>query len=452
MAKMTLDITTWKKLYNLFDPTMRLEMVDQDLYVERPGSVAESIAADLRLGLEPEGKWVVCGSLGCGKSSELVHLGTLLDNTHTVIGLDLPSSVARVDLIQPAEVLFLIGAAAVRTAEELLGHAVDEKLKARLLNAFKGILSSEGHAVDLGKLFQGVALFAANVAAPGVGAAAGAASGAAQAATGALGDKSRATVRSAAKLGGLTRPVKEGEPDFERLREAVNDVLFDLRGLRAPVVLVDGLDKLQALGTIRDLFASQRILALPRAQIVYTGPITLMLATEWQAAGGAFKRERLTNLVVQRPDLVWVDLDAATVDGGQRAMTNIVARRLRRLDLAENDVFEAGGLERLIEASGGLVRDLVHMVNRAIRRALQSEESRISMATVEAAISEIRKEYEVTLNTRRVEELRHVRKEGEPSGAEEAHDLLLGGYVLPYKDCQVWFEPHPMVRGVRPGL
>ena len=452
METMELDLTTWKRLYNLFDPTMRLEMADQDLYVERPGSVAESIAADLRLGLEPEGKWVVCGSLGCGKSSELLHLGTLLDNTHTVIGLDLPSSVARIDRIQPAEVLFLIGAAAVRTSEELLGHTIDEKLRANLLNAFKGILSSEGHAVDLGKLFQGVALFAANIAAPGVGAVAGAASGAAQVAAGALGEKTRAMVRRSAKLGGLTRPVNEGEPDFERLREAVDEIFFDLGTLRPPVVLVDGLDKLQALGTIRDLFASQRILTLPRAQIVYTGPITLMLATEWQAAGGAFKRERLTNLVVRRPDLEWVSPDAATVDAGHRAMAKIVSRRLLRLDLGEDDVFDAGCLVRLIEASGGLVRDLVHMVNRAIRRALQDGESRISVTTVEAAISEIRKEYEVTLNTRRVDELRHVRKEGEPSGAEEAHDLLLGGYVLPYSNGRVWFEPHPILRGLRPGL
>lgn len=452
MARMTLDFITWKRLYNLFDPTMRLEMADQDLYVERPGSVAESIAADLRFGLEPEGKWVVCGSLGCGKSSELVHLGTLLDNTHTVIGLDLPGSVARVDLIQPSEVLFLIGAAAVRTSEERLDRVVDARLKTNLLNAFKGILSSEGHAVDLGKLLQGVALFAANVAAPGVGAVVGAASGAAQVATGALGEKARTTVRRAAKLGGLTRPVKEGEPDFERLREAVDDVLFDLRGVRPPVVLVDGLDKLQALGTIRDLFAAHRILALPRAQIVYTGPITLMLATEWQAAGGAFKRERLTNLVVRRPDLIWVEPSDATVEAGRRAMTSIIDRRLRRADLTRDEVFEPRTADRLIEASGGLVRDLVHLVNRSVRRALQGDEQRIGEATVDAAISEIRKEYEVTLNTRRVEELRHVSREGEPSGAEEAHELLLGGYVLPYSNGRVWFEPHPILRGLRPGL
>ncbi len=458
-----MELETWKRLYNLFNPIRRLELSDQDLYVSRPGSVAEAIAADLRHGLEPEGKWVVCGSMGSGKSSELVHLGSLLDRSHVVVGLDLPESVARVDLIQPSEVLFLSGAAAVRTAREILNHEIDADLVARLLSAFKGLLSSEGHTVDLGKLLQGVALFAANLAAPGVGAVAGAAAGVAGAAVGALGEKAKTTLRRASEIGGLTRPVKEGQPDFERLREAVDDVLADLRGHRPPVVLVDGLDKIQELGAIRDLFATNRILALPRAQVVYTGPINLMLATEWQATGGAFQRARLTNVVVREPELEWVELGEGSLARGRETMCNIVARRLLRADLTPEQVFEGGALETLTEASGGLVRDLVHLVNRAVRVALQGGEPRVTPATARAAVQEIRTEYEVTLNTRRVDELRHVLREGEPSGAEGAHDLLLWGYILPYdgRDTatrpesikpSVWFEPHPILRGLRPNL
>ncbi len=453
-----MDLETWRSLYNLFNPTRRLELSEQDLYVSRPGSIAETIAVDLRLGLEPEGKWVVCGSMGSGKSSELVHLGALLEDSHAVVGLDLLESVGTVDLIQPPEVMFLIGAAAVRTARELLDHQVDDKLVGRLVSAFKGLLSSEGHTVDLGKLLQGVALFAANLAAPGVGSAVGAATGAANVAAGALGDKAKTTLRrsprlgGAPKLGGLTRPVKEGEPDFERLREAVDDILADLHARRPPVVLVDGLDKLLELRAIRDLFATNRMLALPRAQIVYAGPITLMLAAEWQAAGVAFKRGRLTNVVVQRPELQWVELSDENLQAGRQAMHDVVRRRLERLELKEQGVFERGVLPALIEASGGLVRDLIHLVSRAVRQVLQQGAPLITVATAEAAVMEYRKEYEVTLNTRRVDELIHVLQRGEPSGAENAHDLLLWGYILPYSNGRVWFERHPILKGLRPGL
>ena len=65
---------------------------------------------------------------------------------------------------------------------------------------------------------------------------------------------------------------------------------------------------------------------------------------------------------------------------------------------------------------------------------------------------ELRREYESTLNTRRVEELVHVARVGEPSGKPESNELLLGGYVLPYANGRVWFEPHPILRGLRPGL
>jgi hypothetical protein len=251
----------------------------------------------------------------------------------------------------------------------------------------------------------------------------------------------------------LTRPIREGEPDFERLRDAVDEILLDLRSLRPVVVLIDGLDKLQELPAIRNLFTANRILALPAAQVVYTAPITLMVAPEWQeATGGAYKRARLTNLVIHRPALQWVTLADQELAVNRRAMSEVMEQRVARLGLSLNEVFEEDGAMALIEASGGLMRDLIHLVNRAIRKSLQSDAPRIGPAMVTAAIEEIRKEYEVTLNSRRVEELRHVRQEGEPSGTDSSNELLLGGYVLPYSNGRAWFEPHPILRGLRPGI
>mgnify|MGYP000676866917 CR=1 FL=1 len=77
---------------------------------------------------------------------------------------------------------------------------------------------------------------------------------------------------------------------------------------------------------------------------------------------------------------------------------------------------------------------------------------RIEGTLVADAISDVRKEYEVGLNSRRVAELVHVRQQGEPSGEDGSVDLLLSGYVLPYSNGGVWFEPHPILRGRRPGL
>lgn len=162
---------------------------------------------------------------------------------------------------------------------------------------------------------------------------------------------------------------------------------------------------------------------------------------------------RLTNVVVHEPALPRLSLSPDKVEQGREIMRSVVRKRLACEQLLEEHVFAEGSLDRLVEASGGLLRDLIHLVNRAIRQSLTRKVALIDDDSARAAIEEIRKEYEITLNTRRVEELRHVHETGEPSGADDVSiDLLLNGYVLPYSNGRIWFAPHPILRGLREGL
>lgn len=190
---MRLEHEHWKQLYAVFNPAQRLELADADLYVERPGAFADKIAGQLRLADAGPEKWVVCGSMGSGKSSELVHLGGILQGEYAVIGLDLPNTVTQISKIQPAEVLFLIGAAAVRAAEALWGHAVEQSLVQRLTEALRPLLASRPFEIQPGEMLQGVALFTANLAAGGAAGAVGAAGAAARALGGALSPRPRSS-------------------------------------------------------------------------------------------------------------------------------------------------------------------------------------------------------------------------------------------------------------------
>lgn len=450
---MALDSEQWRRIYQIFDPTLRLEAGDMDLFVQRPDSASQVIAEEIQLGLEPKGKWVLCGSVGSGKSSELVRLTQLLGTkTHAPIGIDLTLSAARVDLLTPPEVLFLIGAGALRAAQELWNLKVPTEHVAALATAFSALLGGQGHSINISDLLQGVALFGANVLAPGAGAVVGAAQGVAKALGAAR--PSILVGKKKPQLGGLTRRLNEGEPDLVALQDAVNSILQVLTESTPIALVVDGLDKLQKLDVIRDLFATTRVLCSPEVPVIYSGPITLMLAAEWQGAGGSFKRARLPNIIVRKPLPDWVTLHAGQVEAGRAALRDVVARRLeRRAMLPVDSVFEPDALQALISASGGLLRDLIHLVNRAVRSALAEGQTIIAMEAAAAAIEEIRKEYEITLNTRRVNELLHVREHGEPSGSDDvSKDLLLWDYVLPYANGKVWFEPHPILSGSRPGL
>ncbi len=192
---------------------------------------------------------------------------------------------------------------------------------------------------------------------------------------------------------------------------------------------------------------------MPRTQIVYTAPIDLMLGPLWNTASSVFRGERLTNVLVNSPRLPNIEVPEEALKRGREAMTEMVAARLRRAGLRLDDVFDQGSLDPLITASGGLVRDLVRLVRAAVLSALMSDSPRIDLSSSENVITELRKEFEITLDTRTVEELRHVRENGEPASSEKhVRDLFLGGYVLPYSNGRVWFEPHPILRGVRDGI
>lgn len=439
---------TLKRLYTAFDPTARVEIEDQDLFVDRPGSVAQAIIDELEL--EPSGRWIVCGAMGCGKSSELVELARRLGERYAVIGLDLPRSVIRVDRLTPPEVLYLIGLAAVRAAKELWDHPLPDAAIQELHSAFNPLLAADAPALDYQQLIQGVALFTLGLATGP--AAAAAAKPLIQGAASALAQKIKSA--RATPLGGVARATRDGDPDLERLQSAVAALLAEVSTYRPPIVLVDGLDKIQDIAAIRELFSGSQALAIAAAPVVYTGPITLMLRTEWQQVASSFKRERLTTVIVQAPRLNHIQIDGPKIEAGIAALQDVIARRLRRVGIAREKLFASLELERqLIETSGGLMRELIQLIHRAVRCCHHKHEAVITAEIVDSAIMELRREYEITLNTRRVRELVHVAKTGEPSGEDEvSSELLLGGYVLPYTNGRAWFAPHPILKGLRQGL
>jgi hypothetical protein len=234
---------------------------------------------------------------------------------------------------------------------------------------------------------------------------------------------------------------------LQRLLDALDLILQEVRNsYRAPVILVDGLDKLLDLSKIRDLFVTTRTLCQPACVIVYTGPITLMLAPEWKTTGDHFRRVRLSNLVVRAPRLETVSIAGERIEEDRNHLRQLVRLRLDAWSLSITDVFNDDALELSIDASGGVVRDLVHLINRSIRSALKGGASRIALEDVQVARDELRKDMDVSLNTLLRDELAHVEQLGEPSGNPDAQRLLLWGYVLPYTNGRVWFEPHPLLR------
>jgi len=443
---MTVTLADWRRLYEICDHRDRLHNDDLDLFVERPDSVARRIAETLRDGFETRGKWLVCGSVGAGKSSELIRLYQLLRDDFVVVGVDLERSTGKIEQIAPAEILFCIGAAAVRTVKERFDHNVEVDLIAELCRAFEGLLET-GREINLLEFIEGVALFGVELLAPGAKAVTGAALRAAKAASGPV----RVSV-GRTKVGGLTRPIKDGDPALDRLVAAVDGVLANIRnGVRAPLILVDGLDKITEVPAIRTIFATSHALAGPRAPLIYAGPITLMVGTEWNAAENHFSRERLSNLVVAPPPPSLGEVSPATVNAGRAGMRDVVARRCLHVGLELDAVFSPESLELLISKSGGLLRQLIMLLRNAAREAGRQRCARVELDTAAAVCDELRKDFEITMTRERREELEYIAEYGEPQGGPISSELLLWNYAFPYSNGRAWFAPNPLINLSRRG-
>lgn len=429
----TIDL---KEIYRAFDHTARLE--DEKLYVKRERAPSERIKT--ALSLDNNKHWIFCGSIGSGKSSELAYLGHLLTSEYFVVGLDLYQSVDDVLTIRPAEVLMLVGAAAVRTVEDWFGGTVPKDQTDALRQAFSGVLAETARGPDPSKILEGVALLAWGTGTMSVG---DVGKGVASIAS-SMGRLVKGKQRT--PLGGLTRPsLREGDSDVVALMDAVNTILrhIETEYDRPPIVLVDGLDKLDSIETIRPLFCTSLLSGIHGAS-VYSAPITMMLQTEWQTASSYFERERLTNLIVVQPSR-GTSIEDDLVVRGRDVMQKVVARRFEILGFAPEEVFEDGVLDTIITESGGVLRTLVHLVRQAAFEAIREEATRILMSHVTAAIQELAHEFQITMNGQRRVELEAIRDNGEPSGNETAFELLLGNYVLPYRNGHSWWAPAPLV-------
>ena len=441
----------WRYLFTeCFDPRRTLRGDDLRLYVRRGDAPSRRILTSLQ---EDPGapKFFLSGSPGSGKSTELAELGRLLVDTHAVVPVDVYASAANVTDVSGTEILFMMGAAACKVAVDL-GTPISEARQQSLVEAFRGV-ARDPTRVDAERLFRGTATFGVAVGA-GLAGADEAGTVVAPAVDAAISLAKRAATAVADRVaprpfGGLTRELRESDPEVDRLALALAGVLEELGAVRRPVVLIDGLDRVEDPRSIRSLFLQNRLLDLPTCAVVYNGPIFLWLDPDIFALGGRFERCPLPNVTVELP----VDGSATVTDPElqqQRAvLKRLVDRRLEAVGLAPRTVLPAEVLDAMVTASGGVLRDLVHLMHRACRLAGRKDTppDHLTQDLVNQAWQELASEVQPAVANRRlIDELKEVEDQGRPSGSDDSMRLLLRGAILAYDDHLPWFRVHPFLR------
>jgi energy-coupling factor transporter ATP-binding protein EcfA2 len=227
----------------------------------------------------------------------------------------------------------------------------------------------------------------------------------------------------------------------QRLNELVDDARVRLtrKGWNDLVFIVDGLEKMHyaplpdGQSTHSALFvAHAEQLKSIHSHVIYTVPISLVFNAN---LGDAFPDPTLIIPMVKI-----TEPDGRTLyEPGRKALFQVVARRV---DVAK--VMESEDLVwRLVEASGGSVRDLM----RLMRLACYGATDCIRATHVETAIRELGREYDRLMQDDDLDLLIFIAQERRVPGNERSARLLHLRLVLEYQDDSGrWANIHPALR------
>lgn len=440
----------WVAIGNAFAPFDPVPPSRLDTwYVERPQAIVERL---VRI-LSPErlpGRHILVGQPASGKSTELTKLAAELERRHGafVVRFDMTDN-TDVERANPVEVIFLMGAAIYKAGmaelppEDPPDVRLLETLKRGLETLVRRHTDNKEFTVNVDKLLAGLIVFVGAALAGPVGAGAGflLSAGAIRAGQ-AVAEKFMPFRFTSGTNSEVVRRL-EVEPSVEAMIESLNAIIDDirLRTAKPLILIVDGLDKLRDRDVISLNFLEKKFLNGPRCSVLYTGPLDLYYSPDFGEVRARFPVVAFPHVKLHERH----DSDRAD-SAGWETMRQVVHRRLRSLGLEPSRVLTDEALDQIIKGSGGVMRDLVRLVQAAALEVEIGGGSRIEPREAARALNELRRalmaqltpEYHEILDRVRAT---HQRVSGEGVG-DKCDQLLRNDVVLSYINDDIWFDAH----------
>ncbi|MCX7112428.1 MAG: AAA family ATPase [Proteobacteria bacterium] len=415
-------VATVADAYDACHPDTPLEDVNDSRYVDmtavRGGeSLVKSIAFAIERTRSPNfHQQLVTGHRGCGKSTEFFQLKARLEtHGYFVVYLDVGETL---DLGDISYLDILIGIAKAIVGElEAAGIDLNENLLKEVLAWLTDkTIIEERNTESEGKIG---ASFKLSASIPFLSKALAETTGHIKS-----GSKRREEIRTSL------------ERELSLLIELLNILIDDARtrlrsqGFRDLVVIVDQLEKM-AYRTNKDGISNHTELFVHHAgqlkslhcHILYTVPINLIFIV---ALGNLFN------------DIFVIPMVDTNKTLGREKLHEVVARRV---DIEK--VFASPELvDRLIEMSGGAVRDLM----RLVRLACQNTDETITAADVDRAIRALIREYDRLVKEDYIPLLKKVNESKRVDGSFA--DLLGLRVIHEYQNGDRWADLHPAVRAI----
>ncbi len=403
---------TLQEAYRNLDPVRPLvgEWLEA-FYVPRPpDSRVDQLQQELLLDDAEDDKTLFSGQQGAGETTELHRLAQALKDTHVVILLN-AEKVLNLGDVHFTDLLVTIGLAVYEEARRR-GVPADDQQVRDLLFWYEEQLLERDETTHLksevaGEVNVGVARFGVRLAQE---------------------SPFRKKVRA------------QAEARLSDLITRLNALLASLRQRfhQRILVIVDGMDKVYDLKQATDLFLhGANALMAPACRIIYTVPFPLFYSPDFQQVRQQFHRNYLL------PNVKTRNRDGTPCEPGRRMLREVLLRRM------DQNLIDLEALERLVDASGGLLRELLRLARFATLLALTRVASRVERQDVEGAMRKVRNTFRRIL---KAEDYRYLWKIHETRNlaeipADVADRLLHNLSVLEYNG-DVWWDIHPAVKAL----
>ena len=252
---------------------------------------------------------------------------------------------------------------------------------------------------------------------------------------------------------------QEIKQEFERkvseLVAKLNEIAAIANGASGKniLVIIDDIDKLE-IPVIRDVFINNiKALFLPNLQIIYTLPIS---ALHDKDIVPVLETETSDRIVPMRVLKLYKKGESRHPDPTPVAevVTTLEKLLAKRIDL---ELFEPDALQKVIAYSGGVLREVIRIVQQSCRICLRQLRSlpedadvsnlKISLTVVEEAANNLRLQMSRPLGKVDYEILKTVYQNYAPDDPRDSEflGLLKGLPILEYRNAREWHDVHPLL-------
>ena len=207
-------------------------------------------------------------------------------------------------------------------------------------------------------------------------------------------------------------------------------------GNREVLIIIEDLDK-PTVDLAMDLFSTKGpVLVQPQCKIIFTVPTSLLYSGQYNVVRQNFSEQFIL------PNFKVKEMSGERNPAAWTRMREIVERRM------EPQLIEPQALDHAVEMSGGVVRELIRIIQGAASRAVVAKANSIRIQDVDRTVEKLRAEYSFSLTREDyIDILKQVHGRAVLRYADEKPllDLLHNLFILQYPNGPGWYGVNPIV-------